>query len=141
MRPITYLQTVLCFLCVSLLFLGIASDQCLAKQPLKMEILFMNHGPMQPTIRNLKSLLKRYSGKVQAFWFDFNKKSGADFMKSKGIQGHIPLLIYINGAHTFNIEGKKVTFMGFPTGAGPYQQVQGQWTFDDLDKVLRSLAH
>ena len=125
--------------CAGILFLGMALEECQAKQPVKVEILFMNHGPMQPTIRNLKALFSRYTGKVQAFWFDFENRSGKDFMKRMGIQGHIPLLIYVNGANTYNFPGRKVTFVGFPSGAGPYQ-FQGKWTLEDLDKLLKSLA-
>jgi hypothetical protein len=125
--------------CTGILFFAMALQDCQAKQPVKVEILFMNHGPMQPTIRNLKALFSRYSGKVQAFWFDFEKRSGKNFMKRMGIQGHIPLLIYVNGANTYDFSGRKVSFMGFPSGAGPYQ-FQGKWTLEDLDKLLKSLA-
>jgi hypothetical protein len=125
--------------CTAVLFLGSATDNCSALKPVKVEILFMNHGPMQPTIRNLKALLGRHAGKVQALWFDFDRRSGKDFRKRKGIRGHVPLLIYINGVHTYGFGNRKVTFMGFPTGAGPYQY-QGKWTLEDLDRVLTSLA-
>jgi hypothetical protein len=114
-------------------------EDCEAKQAIRVEILFMNHGPMQPTIRNLTSLLEKHSGKVKSDWFDFDQQSGKVFMQKKGIREHIPLLIYINGSHSFDTGGKRVTFRGFPTGAGPYQ-FQGKWTFQDLDKVLESLA-
>lgn len=139
MRRLLSLSAVLSVSCMALLFAGIATTDCGAQQPAKMEILFMNHGPMQPTIRNLKSLIKRYPGKVQASWFDFDQQSGKAFMRERGIKGHVPLLIFINGAHTYDVGGKMVTFMGFPTGAGPYQ-FQGKWTFQDLELVLQSLT-
>ena len=139
MRRLFSFSMVLSLSCMVALVLGIASFECEAQQPLKVEVLFMNHGPMQPTIRNLQSILKRYAGKVQDSWFDFDQQSGVTFMRKKGIKKHIPLLIFIDGAYTFDLGGRKVTLMGFPTGAGP-MQYQGKWTFQDLEQVLQSLT-
>jgi len=133
------LATVFILLCFAALGGSIDPQVCEAKQEIRMEILFMNHGPMQPTIRDLKSLIARYSGKVKADWFDYDQQSGKAFMQRKGITAHIPLIIYINGAHSFNAGGKEITFVGFPTGSGPYQ-FQGKWTIQDLDRVLGSVA-
>jgi hypothetical protein len=100
----------------------------------------MNHGPMRPTIRNLKSLFQRNAGKVHVSWFDFDQQSGKTFMRKKDIKGHIPLLIFINGNYTFDLGNRKVTFMGFPTGQGPFRRVEGQWTFQELEQVIQTLA-
>jgi hypothetical protein len=139
MKRSSSLATALILLSFGALVGSIVPQVCEAKQEIRMEILFMNHGPMQPTIRDLKALLGKYSGKVKADWFDYDQQSGKAFMQRKGITAHIPLVIYINGAHSFNSGGKQVTFVGFPTGSGPYQ-FQGKWTFQDLDRVLGSLA-
>lgn len=140
MRTRLSLRIVLSLLCMSILATAGTPVECTAAQPLQLEILFMNHGPMQPTIRNLKALFKRNAGRVRVSWFDFDKQSGKSFMATKGIKGHIPLLIYINGDHTFDFGGRKVTFMGFPTGKGPFRQVQGKWTVRELEQVIHSLA-
>ncbi|MEW6530946.1 MAG: hypothetical protein AB1473_08935 [Thermodesulfobacteriota bacterium] len=139
MRRLSPFATTLILLCLGTLFGSIDAKDCEAKQEIRMEILFMNHGPMQPTIRELKTLLGRYSGKVKADWFDYDQQSGKAFMRKKGITAHVPLVIYINGAYSFNTGGKQITFVGFPTGSGPYQ-FQGKWTFQDLDQVLGSVA-
>ncbi|MBI4963512.1 MAG: hypothetical protein HY913_09575 [Desulfomonile tiedjei] len=129
--------TMLVVLCASLLGPEIG-EKCVADQSVTLEILFMNHGPMQPTIRGLKSLIQRHAGKIRPLWFDFDQKTGKEFMNKKGIREHIPLLIYINGTHTFDVKGKRVTFMGFPSGEGPYQ-FQGKWTFQDLEELIVSM--
>jgi hypothetical protein len=127
------------FITLGALFFGTVAGVVHAKQPIHMEILFMNHGPMQPTIRNLQALLQKYAGQVKASWFDYEKASGKAFRKRHGITQHIPLLIYINGQPTFDVGGKRLTFAGFPSGAGPYR-FQGKWTFQDLERVIQSLA-
>jgi len=123
---------------VSLALVGHASS-ARASAPIRVEILYMNHGPMQPTLRALKALFQRYAQKAQVFWYDFDADSGKAFMKKKGIQAHIPLLIYLNGAYSLRVGDRNVSFMGFPTGAGPYQ-FQGKWNLKDLESALDALA-
>ncbi len=106
----------------------------------KLEILFMNHGPMQPTIRNLKNLLAEYNGKVEHRWFDADLDSGKEFMKKKNIRGHIPLLILVNDEATFVVDGKETIFRGFPTGAAPFKAVEGNWSISDLRRLLDHLT-
>jgi len=110
-----------------------------ASAPVRVEILYMNHGPMQPTLRALKALFQRYAGKAQVSWYDFDADSGKAFMKKKGINAHIPLLIYLNGAYSLRAGDRNVSFMGFPTGAGPYQ-FQGKWNLKDLESALDALV-
>lgn len=110
-----------------------------ASAPVRVEILYMNHGPMQPTLRALKALFQRYAGKAQVSWYDFDADSGKAFMKKKGIHEHIPLLIYLNGAYSLRIGDRNMSFMGFPTGAGPYQ-FQGKWSLNDLESAVQALA-
>ena len=110
-----------------------------ARPPVQVDILFMNHGPMQPVIKSLKDILARHAGSASPSWYDFEQPAGQDFMRRKGIKSHIPLLIFIDGSPDAQVQGRKVTFAGFPSGYGPYQ-FQGKWTLEDLDLLLGSLA-
>jgi hypothetical protein len=132
------IAAVLGIVIVSFALIGHASPSY-ASAPVRVDILYMNHGPMQPTLRALKALFQRYAGKAQVSWYDFDAASGKAFMKKKGINAHIPLLIYLNGAYTVRVGNQNVSFMGFPTGAGPYQ-FQGKWSLNDLESVLHALA-
>ena len=106
------------------------------EKTVRLEILYMNHGPMQPTIRNLKELIDSYHGNVNAQWFDADLASGKEFMKKINIRGHIPLLIIVNGKTSFSIDGEDIIFQGFPTGAGPFKAVEGNWSMGQLRRVL-----
>ena len=110
-----------------------------AGAPVKVDILYMNHGPMQPVLKNLKDILTRHAGQVTVAWHDFEQDSGREFMANHDIHGHIPLLIYINGSPSARLGDRSVTFGGFPNGFGPYQ-FQGKWDMNDFDQVLSSLA-
>ena len=104
-------------------------------RPVQVDVLYMNHGPMRPTIRGIQEILARQSANVTQGWYDFESAEGASFKKEKGITQHIPCLIWIDGVNAANVDGKPVTFAGFPTGSGP-AFFQGEWTLEDLEKAI-----
>ncbi len=75
--------------------------------------------------------------KAKKSWFDFESKEGAEFKKNKGVTAHVPCMIWLDNRNNVEMDGKTVTFAGFPTGAGP-KSFQGHWTLDDLEKALTS---
>ena len=109
-----------------------------AEKQHQMDILFMNHGPMRPTIAKIRTLLTEYPH-VQAAWHDFDTDSGKRFMKQEKLQGHIPLLIMLNRQSSFNLDKRDILLKGFPTGASPFKQVEGNWSIDDLKRILDNL--
>ena len=121
------------FFCV-LLLLAIPSA-VLSVQPIKIDILYMNHGPLQPTLQEIRTLLAQYGKKIAASWHDVDTDDGERFMAKKGIRGHIPLVIWMDDRVKFQVDGREIIFAGFPTGSGP-AFFQGKWTMADLKKVL-----
>jgi hypothetical protein len=111
----------------------------IAGSPVKIEILYMNHGPLQDSLEGIKKVLSRYDGKVNVSWYDFDTKQGETFMAQKGIKQHIPLVIWMDNQVKFKVDGKDIIFAGFPTGSGP-AFFQGKWTNADLQKVLDQLT-
>ena len=107
--------------------------------PVVVDILYMNHGPLRPTVEQIKQVLSGYGEKVSSSWYDFESKEGEKFMAQKGIRQHIPLVIWVNGKPTVSVEGKDVQLMGFPSGSGP-APFQGKWTMEDLRKALDQLT-
>ena len=110
-----------------------------AGSPVKVEILYMNHGPLQSSIEGIKKVLSQYKGKVNVSWYDFDTEQGEAFMAKKGIRQHIPLVIWMDNQVKFKVDGKEIVFAGFPTGSGP-AFFQGKWTNADLQKVLDQLT-
>ncbi len=107
-----------------------------AADKVQFDILYMNHGPMRPTIAKIKELLGNYEDTVQASWYDVDQPSGKSYMKKKKIVGHIPMLIMIDGQSDFSIDGREIQLQGFPTGASPFKRVEGNWSLDDLQLLL-----
>lgn len=107
-----------------------------AAKQIQLDILYMNHGPMRPTIGKIKKLVTNYKGSLQVSWYDFDRPDGKAFMKKQKLSGHIPLLLILDGQSDFTIDGKQVRLQGFPTGASPFKQVEGNWSLDDLQVIL-----
>ena len=107
--------------------------------PVMVDILYMNHGPLRPTVEQIKQILLGYGDKVSSSWHDFESKEGERFMAQKGLKQHIPLVIWVNGKSAVSVEGKDVQLMGFPSGSGP-AAFQGKWTMEDLRKALDQLT-
>ena len=119
---------VLVFLCFGL------NAHAVAK-PTKVEVLYMNHGPLEETLNKIKAVFSGYGDKLTVSWYDFETTEGEQFMAKKGMKQHIPLVIWIDDSPVVTVGDKKVQFVGFPTGSGP-AFFQGKWTVDDLKAAL-----
>lgn len=127
--------------CVAVAVLVLLSSPiaAISASPVKVDILYMNHGPLRPTVEQIKQVLSGYGDKVNSSWYDFESKEGEKFMAQKGIRQHVPLVIWVNGKPVVSVEGKDVQLMGFPSGSGP-AAFQGKWTMEDLRKALDQLT-
>lgn len=124
-----------CFM--ALLFFSLSANSFSGEpvRPVRIDVLYMNHGPMQPTLRELRDLFSNYGNSIALFWHDFESEEGARFKSKMGIRKHVPLVIWLDAKSTLQLEGQPVTFSGFPTGAGP-SFFQGKWKIADLKKAL-----
>lgn len=123
----------------SLLIVGMvllfAPAATLAENPVQIDVLYMDHGPMQPTLRKLRALFPAYGNRVAIIWYDFESEAAERFKSKMGIKQHTPLVIWIDGKSQWTSNGHSITFKGFPTGSGP-SVFQGQWTIEDLSVIL-----
>jgi hypothetical protein len=110
-----------------------------AANEVKVEVLYMNHGPLRPSLQQIRDIFSKYENKIAVSWFDFETKAGEQFMAKKGIKQHIPLVIWMDGKNAIPVNGKEIKFVGFPTGAGP-AAFQGKWTMDDLRVALDQIT-
>jgi hypothetical protein len=106
-----------------------------AAKPTKIEVLYMNHGPLIDTLNKIKGVVSGYGDKLTVSWYDFDSPQGEQFMAKKGIKQHVPLVIWIDDSPVFRMGVKEIKFVGFPTGSGP-ASFQGKWTIDELKAAL-----
>jgi hypothetical protein len=110
-----------------------------ALKPTKVEVLYMNHGPLLSTLKQIKSVFSQYGDKLTVSWHEFDTEEGAQFMAKKGVQQHVPLVIWIDDSPVVRTGVKEIRFVGFPTGSGP-ASFQGKWTIDDLKMTLDQMT-
>ena len=132
------MKKILALFCILLALIWIPATALSAK-PVKIEVLYMNHGPLQPTLQEIKTLFAQYGKKITVSWHDVDSEDGERFMAKKGIRGHIPLVVWLDDRVKFQVDGKEIIFAGFPTGSGP-AFFQGKWTMEDLRNILEQLT-
>ena len=111
-----------------------------AAQEVKVEVLYMNHGPLLDSLEQIKKVFSQYRSKITVSWHDFETKEGEHFMAKKGITQHLPLVIWMDNKVKFQVGGKEIIFAGFPTGSGP-AAFMGKWTMDDLRQALNQITN
>jgi len=126
-------KVISCLFVLVLLGLGLGAHA--ADKPTRIDVLYLNHGPLQETLGKIRGVFSGYGDKVTVSWYDFESSEGERFKASKGIKQHVPLVIWIDDASAVSVGAKKVQFVGFPTGSGP-AFFQGKWTVDDLKAAL-----
>jgi hypothetical protein len=122
------------------LFLLLIPFTLFAAKEVKVEVLYMNHGPLQSSLEQIKNIFSQYGSKISVSWYDFESKEGEQFMAKKGINQHVPLVIWMDGKFTIPVNGKEIKFVGFPTGSGP-AFFQGKWTMEDLRQALNQITN
>ncbi len=105
---------------------------------LQVEVVYLNHPPLRPIIQQIDQLLASYGAKVSETKYDFDTPAGAAFAKQKGLVGHIPLVIFIGGSESFNLNGRNIKFESFPQGEGTGMVPDGAWSMADLKSILDS---
>lgn len=117
------------------LFLIFTALPAFAAQKVSVEILYLNHGPLMSTLKEIDNICAQYKDKIIVSLYDFDNPEGEQFKNKKGIKQHVPLMIWIDGKDTVTINGKEITFAGFPSGSGP-AFFQGKWTMKDFRQAL-----
>jgi len=127
-------------LCLVVLTLFSIPFTAFAAKEVRVEVLYMNHGPLQSSLEQIKKVFSQYEKKISVSWYDFETKEGEQFMAKKGINQHIPLVIWMDGKSAVPVNGKEIKFVGFPTGSGP-AFFQGKWTMEDLRIALDQMTN
>ena len=97
----------------------IAPTASFSKDPVQIDVLYMNHGPLQPTLRELRALFPEYGDKLTVSWHDADSDEGERFKSKMGISHHTPLVIWVDGRSELMSNGRTIKFEGFPLALCP----------------------
>jgi hypothetical protein len=114
---------------------GVSAATAAAGVP-RVEIAFLNHPPVITALTEVDKLLASYGDKITVTRYDLETDQGAAFAKSKGLHGHVPIEIFINGASDITLKDRTVKFYSFPQGTGTFMVASGSWTVDDLKQAI-----
>lgn len=98
------------------------------------EILYMNHGPVQPVLKELRKQFSPIENDIIVKWYDFEKD--IEFKEKKGIDSHLPIAIWVDNSNTIDVNGSQIKLIGFPKGQGP-EFARGSWEISDLINAIK----
>jgi hypothetical protein len=102
----------------------------------KVEIAYLNHGPVITALSDVNKLLASYGDRISVTRYDLETDQGEAFARSKGLSGHFPIAIFVNGASEIKLKDHTVKFFSFPKGTGTFMIASGSWTADDLRQAI-----
>ena len=113
-----------------------------AKAPgvVTVEIAYLNHPPVRPVLSDVDKVMASYGDKVSVSRYDFDTPEGAAFAKSRNLDEHTPIAIFLDGKMEFKLGDRQVKFYSFPQGQGTGVVPAGSWTTSDLDAVLAQMT-
>lgn len=135
----------LTLICLLLALLPAGCDGNITPQPVSslaepgvvtVEIIYLNHPPVRNVLAEVDQLLATYGERVSVGRYEFDTAEGAALAEARGITGHTPLAIFVNGSLEFTVEGRPVKFYSFPQGQGTGVVPDGAWSLADLERVL-----
>lgn len=95
----------------------------------KVEALgFFSHPPMWENRDTITKVCQQFGDKVELTLYDETTEEGQKFMENKGLSGHLPMVLYINGSVAHKLGDRVVVFRDF---------IGQDWTEKDLDQVIR----
>ncbi len=116
--------------------LGLAAGSALATPP-TVEIVAMAHPPVQAALAPLRQWLATQGGKFKVVEVNVETPLGEKRLKSVGLDGHVPVLILIDGQYRHRRkDGSQVAFVNFPAIKDAPPGVRGEWTTADVQATL-----
>ncbi len=105
----------------------------------QVEVLHLNHWPVKGVLDEIEEIVAAYD-ETDLQLLSFDSSEGKALAKERNIDGHTPLVVFINGEKDFQINGNTVSFYSFPDGSGTLMMGGGEWTMDDLDAALAQVT-
>lgn len=116
--------------------LTLAAGSALAAPP-TVEIVAMAHPPVKMALAPLRNWLAAQGGKLKVIEVDVESAAGEKRLAAVGLDGHIPILILIDGQYRQKRkDGTTMEFVNFPAIEGAPPGVRGKWTTADVQAVL-----
>ncbi|HEU4325829.1 MAG TPA: hypothetical protein VFS21_22005 [Roseiflexaceae bacterium] len=91
------------------------------------DIVYLNHPPMRAVMSDINPILDTYGQDISVTKYQFGTAEGDSFAREKGVTGHTPIAIFVNGSMEATLGDQQVKFYNFPGIS---------WNLDDFKAVL-----
>jgi len=100
------------------------------------EVFYLPHAPAEEVVNRIRAMVAKRND-VELLKYSFDDPATAALAKSYKIEGHMPVAVFIDGRDTYEVNGKKIVFINFPTDSSfAPTGFTGNWSYADIQKVL-----
>ncbi|MCL4378793.1 MAG: hypothetical protein M1409_10555 [Actinobacteria bacterium] len=107
--------------------------------PYTVEIFYLTHAPAVAIVKKVEPIIAEFP-KFQVKEYSFDDPAAKDLINKYNLTEHMPIAIFIGGKDTFEIGGKKIELKNFPKGDAFVPDFEGNWSYEDLRSVLKSIS-
>jgi len=128
------------FLVTAMLSLALSITPTIwAASPVEVEIVALDHWPIRRALEQTLEMLKKFGDKVTLQQIDADTKDGKARLKTSGMKGHIPVVIFVDGEFKHTLEGQEVIFENFPVASDSPMRLDGKWSAGDVKAVIEEI--
>ena len=99
------------------------------------EVFHLSHAPAVAVVDKVEEIIKKHP-EYTLKRYDFDDPKSNAKVTQYGLEGHMPVAIFIGGKNTFTFGGKQVSFQNFPKGDAFIPSFEGPWSYENLKEVL-----
>ncbi|MCD4654520.1 hypothetical protein K8T06_11385 [bacterium] len=105
------------------------------------DVFYKNKKPSLQTLEKAKTVLEKYESDYKITYYLITDPETKDLIKKYTLpETHFPFAIVVNEKYSASIEKKEIVFIGFPLFMKGIGRHEGNWSMDDLDKILKNNA-
>ena len=128
------------FLVAAMLSLALSITPIIwAASPVEVEIVALDHWPIRRALEQTLEMLEKFGDKVTLQQIDADTKAGKARLKTSGMKGHIPVVIFVDGEFKHTLAGQEVIFENFPVASDSPMRLDGKWSAGDVKAVIEEI--
>jgi len=112
-----------------------------AESEKKIDVFYKNKKPSLQTLEKAKVVLEKYKSDYKITYYLITEPETQELIKKYTLpETHFPFAVVVNEKYSASIHNKKIVFIDFPVFMKGIGRHEGNWSMNDLDKVLKNNA-
>jgi hypothetical protein len=102
-------------------------------------VFYKERKPSQKVLKRVKPVLDEYRKSYNIQYYNIEDSNNADLISQLGLPDtHFPFAIVLDGKFNAKINDKNIAFVHFPEFMRGIGRHEGNWSLEDLKKVLKN---